>query len=89
MNNKGRQLGPVIGATLVTTDLELVIKGYSQCLSFNLVYKGQIDKQQALAWQTPRLENNRYAILASSDQTRLKIKTLKSLSLYITMAGCH
>ena len=69
MNNKGRQLGPVIGATLVTTDLELVIKGYSQCLSFTLVYQGKIDKQQALAWQTPRLENNRYAILASSDQT--------------------
>ena len=62
-----RQLGPVIGATLVTKDLAQAIDAYQQSLQFSVVEKSTVSAQQASLWQAPKLIDAPIAILASSD----------------------
>ncbi|NMP30121.1 hypothetical protein HII17_00980 [Thalassotalea sp. M1531] len=62
-----RQLGPIVGATLITSDLQHVSKSYQQVLGFNLHAQFQVTEELALLWQSPKLEEANLHVLASSD----------------------
>ena len=62
-----RQLGPVLGATLLTQDIVQVIEGYCHTLGFTLVTQDKVSQELAEHWHAPALLGNSLAILASSD----------------------
>ncbi|XQW83554.1 hypothetical protein ACOYR1_10340 [Thalassotalea piscium] len=62
-----RQLGPVIGATLLHTNIDEVITSYQNTLGFTLVSQGTISAQLAACWQAPYLIGNKIAVLASAN----------------------
>ena len=62
-----RQLGPVIGATLIHTDLNYVVNSYQRNLGFSLVSRGKLSAQIAKMWQAPKLIDTNVAIMASAN----------------------
>jgi len=66
-NKKERQLGPVIGATLLTNNIDHVINAYQDNLHFTLVSKTTVSVDLATFWHTENLVGNRLAILAADN----------------------
>jgi hypothetical protein len=65
MNEK--QLGPIIGATLLCTDIDKVSKTYQSGLGYSLVSKALVADAQIACWDTPKLHQANMQVLASSD----------------------
>jgi hypothetical protein len=64
---KERQLGPIIGATLLTQDIGYVITSYQSQLGFRVQTESNVSNQLASLWNTPSLVGNKMAILASTN----------------------
>jgi hypothetical protein len=62
-----RQLGPIIGATLLHSDLDSVINAYKNTLGFTLVSKAKVTKELAELWNTPNLIGNVMAVLSAAN----------------------
>lgn len=63
----GRQLGPILGATLVTANFEQTSNAYCQQLGFTVSYQGKVSAELAAFWQAPVLSGNRLQILAAAN----------------------
>lgn len=62
-----RQLGPILGATLVTRQFDQTSLAYCQQLGFTLSYQGTVSEALAAFWQAPDLCGNRLQILAAAN----------------------
>ncbi|CAM3814833.1 hypothetical protein [Rheinheimera salexigens] len=62
-----RQLGPVVGATLLCQNIDKVSQAYQNGLGYSLVSEGVLDETQIQCWNTPKLRQNKTHVLASSD----------------------
>ncbi len=67
--SQDRQLGPIIGATLVCADIDSVSHAYQHVMGFRLVRSTTVNQQLATLWQAQSLIGHRLHILASSDHT--------------------
>ncbi|MEE2002897.1 hypothetical protein QWY20_15680 [Alkalimonas sp. MEB108] len=66
-NLSGPQLGPILGATLVTANLERVRQAYCQQLGFSLVREARVSPQLADFWQAPACADQPMLILAAAN----------------------
>jgi hypothetical protein len=62
-----RQLGPIIGATLLTANINKVINAYRNTLGFTLEHKHTVSEALASFWQAPKLIGAPMAIMASAN----------------------
>lgn len=62
-----RRLGPIIGATLLTNDIERVSHAYQSILGFSCERVDVVSTQLAILWNAPTLAQNPMHILASSN----------------------
>jgi catechol 2,3-dioxygenase-like lactoylglutathione lyase family enzyme len=60
-------LGPIVGATLLTQDIEYACQGYEDGLGFELVRKNPVPDELIELWQTPSLQGAPMAVLAASN----------------------
>jgi hypothetical protein len=62
-----RQLGPIVGATLLCSNINKVSHAYRSGLGYSLVSSGILDAAQIECWNTPKLVNSNTQVLASAD----------------------
>lgn len=62
-----RQLGPVVGATLVTNDIQRVQSAYVNTLGFTVQESNVVSQQCANFWQAPALKGAPYIILTAAN----------------------
>jgi len=62
-----RQLGPIIGATLLHHDIEHVIHCYQNSLGYTLVDEDTVSQSLVQLWNAPKLLGNKIAVLASAN----------------------
>ncbi|SEL93881.1 hypothetical protein SAMN05216262_1368 [Colwellia chukchiensis] len=62
-----RQLGPIVGATLLHSDIDAVITSYQTILGYTLVSEQTIAAELVNCWRAPDLIGNKSAILASAN----------------------
>lgn len=60
-----KQLGPIVGATLLTQDIRHASKAYQEVLGFTLTSQGKVSFEQAEMWATRELEGRPYHVLAT------------------------
>ncbi|TKB43273.1 VOC family protein [Thalassotalea mangrovi] len=63
-----RQLGPVLGATLVCNNLDEVVQAYCQQLHFSVVADSFVKESESNFWGVPKLLGARIVILAASNK---------------------
>lgn len=62
-----RQLGPILGATLITRDLNRLEQAYCQQLGFTVQQRMQVSPELAALWQTPDYTGCPLLILAAAN----------------------
>lgn len=69
MNNqtKVRQLGPIVGATLLTSNLQQVVSAYQTALNFKITSQRLVTESLANLWSSPKLLGNRICTLKSAN----------------------
>ncbi|WNC72153.1 hypothetical protein RGQ13_18835 [Thalassotalea psychrophila] len=64
------KLGPMIGATLVCADIDVVITAYRQSFAMTEYSRTTISEQQAAFWQSSKLAGNTQVILQSPSSSK-------------------
>ncbi len=62
-----RQLGPIVGATLLCRDIDEVSRAYERSLDYSVVESFILDSKQCRFWGTPKLVGNNCKLLAAAD----------------------
>lgn len=62
-----RQLGPIVGATLLTPDLPKVVRAYQEVLNFTITAQGLVSEQLANLWTAPKLLGCKTCTLKSAN----------------------
>lgn len=62
-----RQLGPIVGATLLHQNIDQVISCYQNSLGYKVVDEHIVSKTLAALWNSPKLLGNRVVVLAAAN----------------------
>lgn len=63
-----RQLGPIVGATLLHHDINYVITSYQNNLGYTVVDENNVSNDMVKLWNTPKLLGNKLVILAAANR---------------------
>lgn len=67
MSMNERQLGPIIGATLLHRNIEQVITSYKQSLGYTIVDENTVTQSMVQLWDAPKLLGNKVVILSAAN----------------------
>lgn len=62
-----RQLGPIVGATLLHHNIKYVVSSYQTNLGYTIVDENTVSREMALLWNAPELFGNKLVVLSAAN----------------------